>query len=211
MPTIAGRKALVRVPGTALTLTAEAAANSGDNKTYRITNTAKRILDPQATITVLVAAVATGEVYTLNRLRGEVVFATVNAGRGVVTITGSYLPMASAAATKSYAYSLAASQLDVTTFDSANTNVGFIDRIQGTFDVSGSLGLRWSSDFALRDALLNAPVIVIEFYSDRAAVRDLACWALLNKRGLESAIDSSTEITVEFQGTADRDGIAASL
>lgn len=211
MPGIAGRKALVRVPGSALTLTAAATTNAGDNKTYRITNTAQRVLVPDAAITVNVGGSPTAEVYTLNRLRGEVVFATVNAGRAAVTITGQYLPLASAVGARGYSYTLAAAPLDATTFDSADSNNGFPDRVQGMLDVSGSISLRWSTDVVLRDALLNATTVVLEFYSDRNATRDLAVWALLNKNQVDAAVDSLVERGIEWQGEADADGRAASL
>ena len=97
MASTAGKLALVKVTGTSTAFTAEAAANTGDNQTYRMTNTAKRVWDRTATITVKVAGIATGESYTLDRLRGRVTFATVNAARGAVTLDGSYLPLTTAA------------------------------------------------------------------------------------------------------------------
>jgi hypothetical protein len=135
----------------------------------------------------------------------------VDAGRAAVTITGQYLPMATAVGAKSYSYTLAAGALDATTFDSANSNAGFIDRVQGQLDVSGSIGLRWSTDVFLRDALLNDSVVVLEFYSDRNAARDLAAWARLNKNQVDAAVDSLVEHGIDWQGVTDIDGRAASL
>src|SRR4051812_21765948 len=100
MPGIAGRKALVKVTGAPVAFAGEATTDSGDHQTYQITNAAKRVWDRATTLVVKVAAVVTVESYTFNRLTGKVTFATVNAGRGAVTLDGAYLPLSVAIGAK---------------------------------------------------------------------------------------------------------------
>jgi hypothetical protein len=214
MPGSPGRRAVVKVPGAPLVLTNAATTNAGDNKTYQITTAANRVLDPNLAVTVkiggTVASPTGADPFTVNRLSGTVTFTNASAGRAAVTVSGSYLPLGSAARARNYAYTLAATNADDTDFDSANTNGGFISRVQVQLDVSGTIGGKWSIDTFLRDALLNASLVVVEFYPDRTLTRDLACWATLSKSGVTAAVDAVNDYDVEFQGTTDADGRAAS-
>lgn len=211
MASTAGKLALVKVTGTPTAFTAEAAANTGDNQIYRITNTAKRVWDRTATITVKVGGVATGETYTLDRLRGRVTFATVDAGRGAVTLDGTYLPVSTAARAKGFSWTITAQNLDDSDFAAVQANGGMRTRVQGLQDVSGSIDRRWTIDTYFADALLAGSPVVIEFFLDYTGQADLICWALLNKSQVQSAVDGLAEENIEFQGTADADERAVSL
>ena len=74
MAKLTGKKALVKVSGSPLTLTNEATTDAGDHINYQITNAAKRVMDPTAAVTVKENGVATSAPYTLNRLNGTVTF-----------------------------------------------------------------------------------------------------------------------------------------
>jgi hypothetical protein len=80
MAALAGKKALVKISGTATAMTAEATTTT-DDQNYQITDTAKRILPLDATIVVDDNGTPTVESYTLNRLNGTVTFARPNHGR----------------------------------------------------------------------------------------------------------------------------------
>jgi hypothetical protein len=69
----AGKLCAVKLSGSGLSMTAEATTGTG-NTSYQITNTAKRVLDPTAAITVKDGGVTTVESYTLDRLQGKIVF-----------------------------------------------------------------------------------------------------------------------------------------
>jgi hypothetical protein len=214
MPGTAGRRGLVKVPGAAVALAAEATTNAGDDQTYQITNAAKRVLDPTATITVNIGGVAMpaggADPWTLNRLTGTVTFASADGARGAVTIDGYYLPLSVAVGVRGYNYSLSAVNADDTDYDSANTDNGFQRRVQTQLDVTGTLTAKWRGDGFFRDALLNADLVVIVLYADRSLKPDLTAWAVLSKAGLSAALESVHDADVEWQGTTDADGRAAS-
>jgi hypothetical protein len=77
MAKLTGKKGLVKVSGSPLTLTSEATTDAGDHLNYQITNTAKRVLDPTAAVTVKENGVTTTQPYTINRLNGKVTFTDV--------------------------------------------------------------------------------------------------------------------------------------
>lgn len=212
MAGVAGRKALVKVTGAAVSFTAEATTMSDADTVYTITNTAKRIWDQTATITVLDGGVAVNaalDPYSINRLTGVVTFD--GAAVRVITVTGSYLPASTAVGAKRFTYTLDRAALDDTDYDSANTNSGFDSKLPGLKKISGSIGRNWSSDTYFTDALTTGLPVVIEFYSDRSSSADMKCWALLNKDALQSALGGKVDADVEFEGTTDADSRSISL
>ncbi len=207
MPSTAGRKALVKVSGAAIVFTDEAFTDSGDHKTYQITSTTKRVWDPTAAVVVKTGGVTTVEVYTVDRLRGRITFALVDALRGAVTVSGSYLPMSVAARSKAYTWSLMQTLLDDTDFE----DTGFVTRNVGLHDVSGTIS-RWkSTDTYFADTLIAGLPVVIEFFLDATGLPDLCVWALLDKDDVKSAIAGLVEEDVSFQGAPDADLRVASL
>lgn len=213
MPGIAGKKALVKVGGTPVTLTNEATTDAGDHKNYQITAAAHRVLDRATAVVVKNGGVTvdpTVDVFTVNRLNGTVIF-TVADGARVITVSGKYVPLSSAVSSKSYSYALARTPLMDTDFDSANTNTGFNTYQAGMLDISGSVGRRITTDLVMRDALRTGDPVVIEFFSDRSAAADLVCWALLDKDQVQSAVDGMQEGSIDFVGAADDYGISASI
>lgn len=207
MTGIAGRKALVKVTGALVTFTDEACTDSGDHQTYQITNTAKRVWDRTTALVVKVATVVTVESYTFNRLTGTVVFATVNAGRGAVTVSGAYLPLSIAVGGRQYSVTITKAVLDDSDFDSVNTASGFSVHQTGLKDITGTIDIRFSTDTYFRDALLQGDPVVIEFFSDRTASPVFTCWALLNKQTITAAFDSLDESTIAFDGAPDDTGV----
>jgi len=209
MPGVSGRKALVKVAGAAVTFTDEATTSLGDNKRYQITATTKRVWDRATALAVKVAGVLTGESYTYNRLTGIVTFATVDAGRGAVTLSGKYVPMSVAVGAKNYSFSIARAMLVDTDFDSANTNNGFDSYQTSLLSVEGSIGARLTTDPTLRDVLLAGNPVVIQLYVDRSGDPDLTLWALLDKHQAQAAFDAVQDGTIGFKGTADDQGVVA--
>jgi hypothetical protein len=208
----AGRKALVQVTGDPVVMANEPCTDSGDHQIYQVTNAAKRVFDPTAAVTVKVGGAVTGESYTLNRLTGRITFAAINAGRAAVTVSTSYLPLSVAAGAKSYNYALVRTSVDDTDFDNANTNGGFPTRLPGVYDITGALGLRWRDvDQTMQTVLLAGGVVLIALFADRAQAASMLIWAVLSKRDLQMARDGAIEHNVDFQGSADADGRAASL
>lgn len=205
MAGLAGKKALVKVSGAATAFTAEAFTSLGDNKTYQITNTAKRVWDPTITIVIKVGGSPTVESYTINRLTGTVTFATVDAGRGAVTADGSYLPMSMALEAKEFYYTITAKNDPDNSFGD-----DYVTRVQTTKDITGTLG-RWRIDQYFRDALIAGSTIAIQFFADSSGAADLVCWALLKMTGVQAAQNGLQEEPIAFDGVTDADGRAISL
>jgi hypothetical protein len=214
MSGVAGRKALVKVTGEAVAFLGEATTAAG-NIIYQITNAAKRVWDRTSEIVVYDNGIEVDpevDPYTINRLTGRVIFETVDAGRGPVTVDGDYLPVAVAAGCKQYSWSLDQAVIDDTDFDSANTESGFTQSLRALLSVQGSLGRRWRMETYFEEALMADGIpVVIEFFPDRSAAADLIVWALLNKSDLSMVIDGAIDGNVGFVGAADADGRVASL
>lgn len=207
MSGLAGRRALVKVTGSPVAFTSEAVTDI-DHQTYQITNTAKRVWDRATTLVVNVGGTPTAEVYTFNRLNGKVRFATLNAGRGTVTLTGAYLPLSTAIGAKAYSLELDATVLDDSDFDQLGANSGWSTCVVGMKRASGTITRRFvTSDTYFQAALLAGTPVVIEFFPDRTGSAFLTVWALLNKDSLSKAMDSLQEAEISFTGTADDQGV----
>src|SRR5690606_29526727 len=100
MPERAGKSANVKCTGSAIAVLGEPMTDLGDHKTYQITEVTRQILDRTAAVVVYEDGVETTEKYTLERLNGKVIFDTVDANRGSITIDCAYLP----ATTVAYAH-----------------------------------------------------------------------------------------------------------
>lgn len=213
MAATAGWKARVRVPGVGVALTNEATTANGGRTQYQITNTAKRVLDPQATIVVQTSpdgttwSAATG--FTLNRLTGTVVFQTAQAAGTQIRIqSGTYLPLSTVAGAHGYTWTITAEQLDASDFDGLASTNGFpSSKLTGQLDASGTLTRWYQGDTFFSDALLNATVLVLELTPDRSAsAPDLLVWALLDKLQLQAAQKGVGDVSVDWQSTPDADG-----
>ena len=211
MPGISGRKALIKVAGALVAFSGEATVDTGDHQTYQISNAAKRIWDRTTPLVVDVGGTPTGETYTFNRLNGTVKFATPNAGRGAVTLSGAYLPTAIAVGSTGYSYSITKQTLVDTDFDSAFTNNGYNTSQSGMLDAEGSVNGRLTVDTTLRDLLLAGDPVVVQFFSDRAAAADLTMWALLDKDTLSAAMDAIQESAITFKGSGDDRGVMVAV
>lgn len=201
----AGRKALVKVSGVAVAFTNEATTGNAGRTVYTISNAAKAIWGLTVTITVendaagnAIYAASTG--YTINRLLGQVTFATAKAAGTNVRVSGSYLPVSTAAEAKAYNYSLMTQNIPDNEFGDTQ-----VTRVAAQKDASGSLGQWWSTDTYFSDALTAGNPVVLEFYSDSTGALDVRMWALLNKVGIQAVVDGLVEQSVEFQGTTDAD------
>lgn len=131
----AGFLCTLKQTGAAVSMTGEATTNTTGN-TYQITNTAKRIIDPDTAVTVYdgVTPIADTSV-TVDYLFGKVTLSSPPGG--AVTIDASYLPTFSVAEPRSFELSFERDLLDSTVMDSS-TSVR--SRIAGLKDMNGSIG-----------------------------------------------------------------------
>lgn len=204
----AGRKALVKVSGSAVAFTDEATTANGDRTRYQLTNTVKRVWD--RTVAIVVERDPTGgsgfsvvpaSEYTLNRLLGTVIFGTAQGAAVVIRVDGSYLPMSTAAEGKSYSYTLSAADLEDTKFGDT-----YITRKQGHKTIAGSIGSWRTTDTYFETQLTSGNPVVLEFFSDSSIDADVKIWAILNSQQIQAVVDGLVDQTVEFQGTPDIDG-----
>src|ERR1041385_3731876 len=211
MPSTAGKLGLVKLGGTPTSFTDEAVTVLTTNKKYQITNAAKRVWSPTATITVKAAGVAVDPVpdpYAINRLTGVVTFTNTSA-RGTVTISGTYLPMATIVKSKSITYSHGNEVLDDTTFDSN----GYDESIPGIRSITASLGRNWESAASATfwSAIQNASVLVIQIFHDSGAAADLVFWCRPTKQSVSVATRQIIGEDLSFVGCSDADSRVISL
>jgi hypothetical protein len=200
----AGYLARVRVSGSPIAMTGQA-TTTDDNQTYIITDPARRILDRNLPVTVLVGGVATGEPYELNRLTGQVIFDSADAARAAVTIDASFLPMADAGQAREYSYSIEASNEDATVFGDQ-----WRRRQQAGKDASGSLS-RFHVDDAFTSVLYDGTPIVVEFSIDVNAEPDMRMWAILSSEEVSGSVDGLVEGSIDFESTNDIDNRAIAI
>ena len=210
MSSTAGKIGLVKIGGTPTAFTDEATTATVANKVYQITNTAKRIWSPTATITVKDGGVAVDPVadpYVINRLTGKVTFTATTAR--VITISGTYLPMTTIAKSKSITYEKGNEVLDDTTFDSN----GYEENIPGIHSITASLGRNWESTYSavFKNAIVNGSLLVLQIFHDSAAAMDLAFWARPTKQAISIATRSIIGEDLTFVGSADVDSRVISL
>jgi len=151
----AGRLSKVSITGDAVAFTAEA-TTSADDKIYTITDSDKTILDKDTPTIIYDGGVETVDEYELNKLKGEVIFATSDAGR-VITIDGAYLPRVVVADAHEYSLSINSNNIDVTRFQDE-----FVTRIAGIKSASATLSEFWNVDQTLLKHLINGNIIVLD-------------------------------------------------
>lgn len=198
----AGRKAKVRVSGSPLTLTDQATSTS-DDLTFTITAPTKRVLAPEADITVEVDGVAADPAnYDLNRLQGKVTFDSAQTG-AAVTITGKYLPLSNAAEAYEFSYTLEADNQTAPVFQS-----DWQRRIQAKIDFTASLS-QYYADKTFIQKLIDGNIVIVEFYINGNL--DIKAWSILSSGEPSASADGLVEEAIEFEGTTDKEERAVSI
>jgi hypothetical protein len=205
---IAGRKSLVKIAGTPVSMTApEPTTELQEGLVYQITDPAKRILAPFGTVTVQVDADGAGtgtpttadpSTYTLNRLTGTVTFHSAQPLDATVTIQGDYLTTTTAAESYEYTWTIEADNQDATRFQDS-----FVRWEQGLLDVTAELS-KWYVDSSLYDLLDQDKTLVVEFYSDSSG-NPLRAWMKIASDEVSSSVDGLVEEALELEGTPDAD------
>ena len=203
---LAGRKALVKVSGTAVAFTDEATTANAERTRYQVTNAVKRVFDPTAAIVVErdtgggFGVVSTAE-YTLNRLKGTVVFTSVQPVGTVVRVDGSYLPLSTAAEATSYEWAIGAENGDASYFGD-----DWMRRQQVSLKFTGSIGQWRTTDTYMETKLLAGDPVVVEFYADASTDPEASALVVLNQQQIRAVTRGFVEQNVTFEGTKDADG-----
>ncbi len=211
---IPGRKAQLRVSGPPVPFSGEATTANGARTQYQITDPSRRVLDQATAVTV--SSSATGAPpytlvpaasYTVNRLSGTVTFAAAQAAGTSVIVGGGFLPLAVAAEAKEFSYTLSSANLEAPRFGD-----GFLQRLPGLKDATGSLSMWTTADRTFEESLVDDTPLVLDMYSDASAVTpDLRAWVRVSKNEMKAAIDGLIETSVEWEGAPDADGRSVSV
>jgi hypothetical protein len=193
-----GRKALIKVGGTAVTMTAEATTlQSGGgitvNTQYKITDVTKQIIDINSAITVLVGGSPVTTGFTVDTLNGTVIFDTSSVR--TVTVTGKYVPTSTAAECHEFSLKINGETIDVTKFGD-----DFLTKIQGMKSAEGSLSKWFTTDRYFSNALVAGSPVVIEIYPQDTLNPD-RIWAVLTGDEVSAAVDGATDVSVSFEST----------
>jgi hypothetical protein len=123
---MAGYRAVIKKTGTTTSFTAEA-MTLVSGKTYRITDATKSIWDRSVALTVRDngVTVSGANILSVNYLFGEVTFVSGYTVTGPVTVTGSFLPVATLCKWNKLTLNMTAAVKDVTDNCQAATNGGF--------------------------------------------------------------------------------------
>jgi len=141
MAETAGYPTTIKRGGAAVAITNEPCTRITPNTVYRITDAAKRVLDPAVAITVEVDAAgsgswAAGTGYTVDPYTGTVTFGSDQGGSAVVRVSSaSYVPLLTVARARAASIKRARTILDASVFNPA----GFKSFLYGLLEVTGSL------------------------------------------------------------------------
>lgn len=200
MSATAGKLVRLKLSGAAVAFVTEACTDSGDGKTYQITNATKRVWDPAASISVFYNAILKpASTYTLNRLTGQITFASAP-GALAVTVTGSYLPMTTVAEGRSFGFSAKATALEDVVFGDTDITRTQIQRM-----ASGSIGMYWVDD-AFDAAFVAGGQLVVEVAVASGSTPLARAWAILTERSHDAAVAGAQDESLTWESTTDADG-----
>lgn len=191
---VAGKKALIKVGGTPTTMTDEATTETVTGLEYQITATTKQILDRATAVVVKADDVEVTSGYTVDLLSGTVIFDS-DQGSAVITVSGKYIPVSTAAECKEYKLTINSDTIDVTKFQD-----DWIGKIQGLKSAEGSLSRWLTTDTYFQDALIAGLPVVIELYSQSTNTPD-RLFAILSKDEMAAVVAGANEESVSFEST----------
>ena len=202
--TVAAFSCTVKQTGTAVALSGEATTALGGD-VFQVTDTAKRILDPDTAITVYDGATPLADTaVTVDYLFGKLTLASTPAG--AVTIDGAYLPSYAVAEARSFELNFGKALHDSTLMAAATTSRA---RTPGLKDLTGNVG---SLDNLLTD-LDSGGTTIVPFTDQQAGtVRVLEvtfpgaeifrAFVLFEGISESTSFDALLESTLNFSGNA---------
>jgi len=202
---VAAFSCTVKQTGTAVSLSGEATTSLGGD-VYQITDTAKRIIDPDTAITVYDGATPIADTaVTVDYLFGKFTLSSTPAG--AVTVDGAYLPSFAVAEARSFELNFAKNVLDSTPMASTTSAR---TRTAGLKDLTGSIG---SLDNLLTD-LDSGGGTVVPFTDHQAGTRRVIevtfptsgqifrAFVRFLDIGQSASFDGLLESTLNFEGSA---------
>jgi hypothetical protein len=164
----AGYQATIKKTGTATTMTGEA-CTLVSGKTYRITNSAHRILDRSATWIVYDNGVDhTADVENIDYLFGTITFKAAYTITGPITVDGKWFPTAALGKARSYTLTQTADAIDTTDFGTAAANGGYKTHVPGLRTVTLELPGVYDSVADFQAQLTSRSEVLLEICPDGA-------------------------------------------
>jgi hypothetical protein len=202
MTATAAYSTVVKVSGVPAAVTNEATTSLGGG-VYQVTNTARRIWDPTATITIKDGGVTVSSaLWSFDYLFGKVTFSGYSPS-GAITVDGSYLPTLPVAECTNLSVKVMRTVLDSTSYDSG----GVKGKVLGLKDASGSVDLLaflltdldgvTAGSQAFFDFLLNATPKLLEF-SFGASTTRFRAWVLLESLEQSAGVDDLVKGSFAF-------------
>ena len=178
-------------------------------KTYRITDRAKRVLDPTVAIVVKDngGAVAASNIESIDLLLGKVTFTSGYSVVGAITMDATYIPVSLVANISSFNFDTDAGLMDNTTFvGSADPAYGFRTRQPTIGDYSLNFGL-WDDitpEFEANVSAGDSLIFVIGTGNDplNADVEHLRCRVIFESFQQSAEVGGLVENSYSAQGSA---------
>lgn len=197
--TVAGYSTTIKFEGSPVVMTGEA-CSALDSKTYHVTNSAKRIIDPDTAVVVKDGGSTVNAAnYSVDPMFGVVYFD--NAPAGTVTMDAAYIPTVPFIAVRSYDIKLKRNVIDSTTNDSA----GYTERTPGLIDMEGTIKMlsllyddqdpSGTNAFVLEDIFAAQTPFVLEIRSG-ATGSYLRAWVVLSQVETTGAAQEMLETSI---------------
>lgn len=195
----AGNSAKLYRSGTSTSMTAEA-TTLVTGKTYRITNAAKRMLDPSVAVTVDDGGVpiASANIESIDYLHGIIVLDSAYTPSGAVTVDANYLPLSQIADVYTTSITTTVTMLDDTVYEDTA-----VSRKAGLKDISGSFSAYDEGATAISELLGNGTVLFLTFeHTGSASVDHMRARVLLESDDSSVSVDGLVESTYSFVGAS---------
>jgi len=174
--------------GTPVSFTDEAMTNAGDNKTYTITNSAKRFWSRNYAVTVKKNGGVISSGFTIQYPGGRVVFTTANQPTDTITVSGYYIPVSQIGDGKEWTLDIESDTEDATTFGSQWKS--FVVTRRGS---SGSITHFWNDGSFLSQM---ASLMGFELRTDSS--KKYQFYGYFTKDAVNTAADGLVEEPLDF-------------
>ena len=163
---LAGYTADFYKSGTATAMTGEAMSQV-TGQVYQVTDSAKRTLDYNNTITVYDGVTdVTAQVESYDHLFGRITFLGAYSVVGSITIDAYYLPLAAVGTARDFTLSMTAEAVDTTDFATTQANGGFMTYISGLKTVSIDASGFYASANGFKDLVTGQSELIVSINPD---------------------------------------------
>lgn len=187
----AGFNTTLKAGGDPTTLTNAATTKITSNTVYRITNAARRVLDPDTAVVVEVDATGGGSwaaagSHTVDYFTGTITFGSDQGSSALVRVSGKYIPLLTVGYARSVGVNLSTDELDVTDFESTGNREFILGLTKGEipFEVVSDAADDLGAGDSLKDILAGRTSAFLEVQPGGQGTF-LRCWAFL--KGAEGA------------------------